>query len=475
VADAAPIRLEELAPRVDGTIRGDGSTLVRSVEHDSRRVRPGALFCCVPGGRTDGHDFAADAVAAGAVALLVERVLPLDVPQLVVDDVRVAMGPVAAAVAGDPSRHLDVIGVTGTNGKTTTVALVGHVLDQAGRPTEVIGTLTGARTTPEAPELQRLLRDAVDAGRRAVAMEVSSHALALHRVDGTRFRVAAFTNLGTDHLDFHETPERYFEAKAQLFAPGRADVAVLVIDDIHGRLLRDTVPMPVVEVSLDRIDDLVLDASGARFTWRDQAVSLPLIGRHNVVNALVAAECCVAVGVDPAVVAAALATAPVPPGRFELVRRGQDVTVVVDYAHTPDALERALQAARTVATGRVHVVFGCGGDRDASKRPRMGAVADELADVATVTSDNPRSEDPSTIMAAVRSGFERLEPRLEADRATAIADAVRDAAPGDVVLIAGKGHETTQVFADHEVHFDDREVATAAIDARLGRGGGDPT
>jgi UDP-N-acetylmuramoyl-L-alanyl-D-glutamate--2,6-diaminopimelate ligase len=475
VADGATIRLVELAARVDATVRGDGSVAVSSVEHDSRHVQPGALFCCVPGGRVDGHDFAEDAVAAGAVALVVERVLPLDAPQLVVDDVRVAMGPIAAAVAGDPSTHLDVIGVTGTNGKTTVVAVVGHVLEHAGRPTEVIGTLTGARTTPEAPELQRQLRGALDAGRQAVAMEVSSHALALHRVDGIHFRVAAFTNLGADHLDFHETPERYFEAKAQLFAPGRADVAVLVVDDVHGRLLRDTVPMPVVEVSLAGIDDLVLDAAGSRFTWRGHAVSLPLLGRHNVLNALVAAECCVAIGVDPAVVAAARATAPVPPGRFELVRRGQDFSVVVDYAHTPDALERALEAARTITAGRVHVVFGCGGDRDPSKRSRMGAVADQLADVATVTSDNPRSEDPSTIMAAVRSGFERLDPRLEPDRAAAIEDAVRSAAPGDLVLITGKGHETTQVFADREVHFDDHEVAAAAIDARLARGGGDPT
>jgi UDP-N-acetylmuramoyl-L-alanyl-D-glutamate--2,6-diaminopimelate ligase len=474
VTDGPSTRLGDLAARIGGRLEGDPETLVTSVSHDSRTVAPGALFCCVPGDLADGHDFAAAATDAGAVALLCQRTLPLPVAQLVVDDVRAAMGPAAAAVAGDPSSLLDVVGVTGTNGKTTTVTLVAHVLGALGRPTEVVGTLTGARTTPEAPELQALLRDAVDRGRRAVAMEVSSHALAQHRVDGVQFDVVAFTNLGADHLDFHGTPERYFEAKAMLFAPGRARVAVLVIDDVHGRLLRDTIDLPVVEVSLDQAIDLVVDGAGSRYRWRGHDVRLPLIGRHNVTNALVASECCVALGVAPADVASALGSAPVPPGRFELVASGDGPTVVVDYAHTPDALERALEAARDISTGSVHVVFGCGGNRDVTKRPRMGAVADRLADVATVTSDNPRSEDPSTIMAAVRSGFERLVPRVVEDRRVAIEAAVAEARPGDVVLVAGKGHETTQVFADREIHFDDREVAAAALAARAGGSGPTP-
>jgi len=471
VDTAAVVTSATLATTLGARLIGDGTVTVAAITHDSRRVGAGSMFCCVVGAQLDGHDFAQAAVEAGATSLLVDHALDLPVAQVVVDDVRAAMGPAASEVYGRPSDHIAVLGVTGTNGKTTTVTIAAHLLEAMGRRTIVIGTLTGARTTPEAPDLQRQLRDAVAAGNSTVAMEVSSHALALHRVDGVHFAVAAFTNLGLDHLDFHNTPERYFEAKARLFESDRAAVAVLDVDDVHGRLLRDTISIPVVEVSLDALDDLETDATGARFTWRGQHVRLPLLGRHNVADALLAAESCVVLGADPAVIAAALGTVTPPPGRFEPIDLGQPFRVIIDFAHTPEALEGAIEAARAVGSGRVILVFGAGGDRDPSKRPRMGEVADRLSDIVVVTSDNPRSEDPSTIMAAVRRGMERLEPRLIVDRRAAITAAIADAQPGDVVLIAGKGHEITQTIGQDELPFDDRQVAAEAL-VRLGWGSG---
>jgi UDP-N-acetylmuramoyl-L-alanyl-D-glutamate--2,6-diaminopimelate ligase len=471
VTDANIITAAALAASVGAKLIGDGSVALAAITHDSRRVSVGSIFCCVVGRMLDGHDFAGAALDAGAAALLVDQALDLPITQLLVDDVRAAMGPAASEVYGRPSEQLSVLGVTGTNGKTTTVTIAAHLLESTGRPTAVIGTLTGARTTPEAPDLQRQLRDAVTDGKAAVAMEVSSHALALGRVDGVHFAAAAFTNLGLDHLDFHETPERYFEAKARLFEPERTAVAVLDVDDVHGRLLRDTLVVPVVPVSVDDLEDLRLDGAGAHFIWRGHAVHLPLLGRHNVADALLAAESCVAMGADPVDIAAALATVTPPPGRFEPVEVGQPFRVVVDFAHTPEALGEAIEAARAVAEGRVIVVFGAGGDRDPSKRTRMGEVADRLADVIVITSDNPRSEDPSTIMAAVRRGVERIEPRLVEDRHAAIGTALADAGPGDVVLIAGKGHEVTQIIGETELPFDDRLVAAEALVA-LGWGSG---
>ncbi len=459
------VTLGRVAEVLGATVAGDATVRVTGATHDSQRVVPGWLFCCVRGEHRDGHDFAADAVAAGAAALLVERPLEVPVAQIVVTEVRAAMGPAAEEIAGHPDRDLDVIGVTGTNGKTTTVSLIAHVLGAAGRPTEVIGTLTGTRTTPEATELAERLRRAADEGRRAVAMEVSSHALALRRVDGIHFAAVLFTNLGADHLDFHETPERYFEAKARLFDEGRADVAIIDVDTPHGRLLRDTTPLATVTTSLDTLVDLVSDERGSRFTWRGHLVELPLLGRHNVANALLAAEACRAVGVEEAAVAAALGTAPPVSGRFEIVPSNAPFRVVVDFAHTPDALTAALEAARQLASGSVTVVFGCGGDRDQLKRPRMGAVADALADSIVITSDNPRSEDPSTIMSAVRSGVERLVPRMIEDRRGAIETAIATAGRGDVVLIAGKGHETTQQVGADTVAFDDRVVVAELLRA----------
>ena len=447
--------------RLVGAGDGGGEVDVTGVAHDSRAVAPGDLFCCVRGEHADGHDHAAAAVGAGAVALLCERRLDLPIPQVVVPDVRAAMGPAAAAVHGNPSEHLVVIGVTGTNGKTTTVHLLSSILEHAGRRAEVIGTLTGARTTPEAPELQRRFAEFLAAGVEAVAMEVSSHALALHRVDGTRFRAAVFTNLSAEHLDFHATMEEYFQAKARLFTPELADAAVVNVDDPRGRLLRDAAVIPTRGFSLDEVEDLEVGRTSSRFRWRDQHVTVPLGGRFNVANALAAAETAITLGVEPAVAAEGLATAGPVPGRFEAVDAGQDFGVVVDYAHTPDGLERLLETARElVGEGRLLLVFGCGGDRDMAKRPLMGEVAGRLADQVVLTSDNPRSEDPATIISQVRSGFDDDRTLLvEPDRRRAIAVALETAAPGDLVVIAGKGHETTQTIGETTIPFDDRSVA----------------
>ncbi|MEZ5406711.1 MAG: UDP-N-acetylmuramoyl-L-alanyl-D-glutamate--2,6-diaminopimelate ligase [Acidimicrobiales bacterium] len=437
---------------------------VDAITHDSRAVAPGTLFCCVPGARADGHDFALQAAAAGAVALLVERRLAVDLPQLLVGDVRRAMGPAASAVYGHPSRQLTVIGVTGTNGKSSTVSLLAAIWEKAGQRAEVYGTLTGARTTPEAPDLQRQLRESRDRGVSVVAMEVSSHALELGRVGGTRFAAAVFTNLGRDHLDFHGDVESYYRAKARLFDAAYTDTAVVNLDDAHGRRLAGELAGAGITThgyALADAEGLQADGPRWRFAWRGHPVTLQLAGRHNVSNALAAATTAAALGLDAAPVVAALEEARPVRGRFELVDGGQPFHVAVDYAHTPDALEAVITAGREVTAGRVIVLFGCGGDRDHDKRPEMGAVVDRLADVAVVTSDNPRSEDPDAIIAAVVSGMgpdpERV--RVEPDRRRAVALALSLAAPGDLVLLAGKGHETTQVIGDRVLPFDDRAVA----------------
>lgn len=465
------MRLSALVEAIDDEVvrRPDEDPEVTAVTHDSRSVTPGALFCCVPGGTTDGHDHAGAAVAAGAVALLVERPLEVDgAAQVQVADVRRAMAPVAARLHGEPSRDLLVAGVTGTNGKTTVVHLLAETLSAAGVSTAPIGTLTGARTTPEAPELQAILATLRDDGRSAVAMEVSSHALALHRADATWFEVAVFTNLSQDHLDFHGTMEEYFEAKALLFQPDRCGRAVVSVDDAWGVRLADRIEssggLPLVRCSLDEVADLHVGLRRCSFRWRDQVVAVPLGGRHNASNALLAAEAAVALGLDPAAVAAGLSEATPVPGRFEVVDAGQELDVVVDYAHTPDGLDKLLSSVRAAVEGRVIVVFGCGGDRDRDKRPLMGRAAVAGADLAIVTSDNPRSEDPQAIIEAVTDGISDLRSVVvEPDRRAAIALAIDLARPDDVVVIAGKGHETTQEVAGVRTPFDDRLVAAELL------------
>jgi UDP-N-acetylmuramoyl-L-alanyl-D-glutamate--2,6-diaminopimelate ligase len=461
-------RLDAVAARLGVAISPrDSIVVVGDVEHDSRRVGAGALFCCVPGVNADGHDHAAAAVEAGAVALLAEHPLDLGVPEILVSSVRRAMGPAASVVHGDPSTDLSVIGVTGTNGKTTTVRLVTSILTALGVRVREVGTLTGSRTTPEAPELQRLFADARRAGDQVVAMEVSSHALDQFRVDGTHFRVVGFTNLGVDHLDHHGTIDDYFEAKRRLFVGGFGELAVIDTRGVWGRTLADGIEMPCVTIDDAHLVGARTGPLSSSFEWRGVDVHLPLAGMFNVANAIMAAEIVHGLGHSPLDIAAALAAAPTVPGRFETIEEGQDFVVVVDYAHTPDGLEAVLGAAREVTQRSLVVVFGAGGDRDRSKRPQMGEVARRLADRVVVTSDNPRGEAPEAIISGIVSGMDRPPELVEVDRRAAIRHALAGARKGDVVLIAGKGHESTQTVGDEVIDFDDRDVARDEL-RRLG-------
>jgi UDP-N-acetylmuramoyl-L-alanyl-D-glutamate--2,6-diaminopimelate ligase len=449
-----------------------GSVEITSVVHDTRDVVAGALYCCVPGENVDGHDLAADAATAGASALLVERTLDVPLPQLLARSVRDTMGPIADAFWDHPSEALTVVGITGTSGKTTTTHLLHSIFEAHGWSSSVLGTLSGPRTTPEAPELQAHLAAERLAGRAAIAMEVSSHALAMGRVAATRFAVAVFTNLSHDHLDFHKDLEDYFETKATLFTARYSDAAVVNLDDPHGAELarRDTVPTD--GFSLRDARELTVSATSCTFGWRGHDVSLPFGGRFNVSNALAAATAAARLGVPEATIVAGLAQATPVPGRFEPVDEGQPFAVLVDYAHKPGALEGALAAARHAsAEGRVIVVVGAGGDRDQSKRPEMGEVAARLADRVILTSDNPRSEDPLAIIEAMRDGVPATaDVAVEPDRRLAIEQAVDEARPGDVVVIAGKGHEAIQIIGDRAIEHDDRQVARNALRALRGSG-----
>jgi UDP-N-acetylmuramoyl-L-alanyl-D-glutamate--2,6-diaminopimelate ligase len=453
---------------------GAGSVEITGLAYDSRRVTPGTLFFAVPGFQLDGHDFAAEAVRRGAAALVVERPLGLGVPEVVVDSVRSAMGPAAARFNGDPSRDLDVVAVTGTNGKTTTSVMVRAMLEGSGRPCGLIGTIEvvvggiehpGGRTTPEAIDLQRELRAMVDAGDRACAVEASSHGLALDRCAGMRARVAIFTNLSRDHFDFHGSMEEYFQAKRRLFT-ARPDVAVVNVDDEHGRRLASELRAPITygaDVPADyRTAVVESDLAGTRFrvdTPRGEVeLRCRLPGRHNALTATAALAAAHALGVDDATAAGALAALEAIRGRLEPVRAGQDFEVLIDYSHTPESLRGALETARALAGyGRLVCVFGCGGDRDRGKRPRMGAIASELADHVIVTSDNPRREDPTAIIHDVLEGAGDVD--WVVDRREAISRGLDLAAPGDLVLVAGKGHELYQEVAGRRLPFDDAAIA----------------
>jgi len=439
-------------------VLGGPSVEVRDLAYDARAVVPGALFFAVPGGRADGHDFAPEAVERGAVALVVERGLDVPVPQVVVRDSRAAMAPAADVFFGEPTRKLEVVGVTGTSGKTTTSHLLFAILAAAGRRPGLLGTVEArvggerrgvVRTTPEAIDLQRVFREMLDAGDRSCAMEASSHASVLHRLDRVRFAVLVFTNLTQDHLDFHGDMESYYEAKRRLFFVEPRPVAVLNVGDEHGRRLAQELPEAL---TFSAADSSALDGIGLR-----------LRGRFNVENALAALTAARALGIGDEAIRHGLESVRGVPGRFESVDAGQPFHVIVDYAHKPDALEKVLRAARDLAGGnRVLCVVGAGGDRDRGKRAVMGRLASELGDIVIVTSDNPRSEDPEAIAAEIVSGAEG-DVEIELDRGGAIARAVELARPGDVVLIAGKGAEPGQEFADRTVPFDDREAAKDAL------------
>jgi UDP-N-acetylmuramoyl-L-alanyl-D-glutamate--2,6-diaminopimelate ligase len=461
-------------------IRGDAGIPVAEVAFDSRRVLRGTLFFCVPGANADGHDFAPQAVRSGATALVVERWLDLDAPQILVPSTRSAMGPMSATVLGDPARSLTIVGVTGTNGKTTIVHLLDAMFRAAGRRSGAIGTVGAhvageavplARTTPEAPDLHRLLGRMRDAGVTTVAMEVSSHALDQGRVGGVVFDAAVFTNLSQDHLDHHGSMESYFGAKATLFAEDRTRHAVLNLDDAWGRRLLD-VPVPVTTFGLDpaadvRAEGVRVRVDGLVFRVDGREVTSPLRGVFNVSNCLAAIAASRVVGVDADAAIEGLASAGHVPGRMEPVDSGQDFLVVVDYAHTPDSIRIVLAAARPLATGRVIVVFGCGGDRDRAKRFPMGAAATEGADLTVITTDNPRSEDPHDIIAEVERGAIEGGGRyvVVPDRRTAIRLALAEARAGDVVVVAGKGHEVEQELVGGAVPFDDRVVVREELDA----------
>jgi UDP-N-acetylmuramoyl-L-alanyl-D-glutamate--2,6-diaminopimelate ligase len=456
---------------------GQPEVEIAGLAYSSQSVTPGALFFCVPGFKSDGHDFAPDAVRRGAVALVCQRPLDLGVPEVIVEDVRAAMGPAAARFYGDPTAELEVVGITGTNGKTTTAFLVRHLLEADGRPCGLLGTVKRVvggreeeveRTTPEAIDLQATFRAMLDAGDRACAMEVSSHALDLGRVAGIRFACRVFTNLTQDHLDFHETMEAYFAAKRRLFAEGGP--AVVNVDDEYGRRLAGELDCRTFAIDRDadyRAVDVEFDLMGSRFRCLTPAgeldLSSPLPGLFNVQNVLAAVGAAHSLGVAGETIAAALPRFGRVPGRFEPVDEGQDFGVLVDYAHTPEALENVLRAAREVTQGRLHVVFGAGGDRDRGKRPLMGDAARRLADRVLVTSDNPRSEDPDSIIDAVMEGAGSGAERIT-DRRRAIAHAIETAAAGDVVIIAGKGHEQGQEFGNgRKEPFDDVTVAREAL------------
>ena len=466
----APRDLADLALTA-GTQCGPGVT-VTGVSDDSRTIEPGDLFFCIRGSAFDGHDAALDAVTKGAVGVVAERVLELPdgVAQLVVPDVRGIVGPVASAAMGEPSARVTMVGVTGTNGKTSTASFIGSLLGALGHRPTVIGTLTGTRTTPEAIDLQGQIADAAAQGCTHVVMEVSSHALELGRVNGTRFDVAVFTNLSRDHLDFHGTMEDYFAAKCMLFDPAMADSAVINVDDEWGARLASLVRVPAVSCTVSALGRVDVAVDRVEFDWRGNRVVAGAGGSFAVPNCLMALETVVALGHGPADVSAAARSINPVNGRFESVPTGEDWSVIVDYAHTPEALRALLTSARTLSHGRLMVVFGCGGDRDRGKRPAMGAVVAELADVAYVTSDNPRSEDPEAIISGIIAGMgnSSCETVSIVDRGLAIESAISAAGSADIVVIAGKGHEPYQEIAGEFLAFSDVEVARTAVAGRRG-------
>ena len=483
------MRLDQIVEGVESAqLAGDANLEISGIAYDSRKVEPGWLFFCVTGMESDGHDFAATAVAAGAVALVCERPTGLDVTEVIVPDTRAAMARIAAAFNDYPTRDLKVAGITGTNGKTTTAFLLHDVLEGAGIHSGLMGTVKQVvggveepveRTTPESVELQAAFRRMEQSGDEACVMEASSHALVLKRCEAIEFDLAIFTNLTQDHLDFHADMEDYFAAKRLLFAfePG---ASVVNIDDEYGQRLAaefDAITYSAEGAAADySASDIAFDAGGAEFSVESEhgtmAVRTGLPGRFNVANALAALAGAIELGVDPADAVAALSAAGRVPGRFEPIDEGQAFAVLVDYAHTPDSVENALRAARDITPGRLIAVIGAGGDRDRAKRPLMGQAGSELADHTVVTSDNPRSEQPEAIIDDILEGIEdRSEVTVEVDRSEAIQLAVKMAEPGDTVVIAGKGHEQGQEFSDgRKIPFDDRDVARTHLrDLAAGR------
>jgi UDP-N-acetylmuramoyl-L-alanyl-D-glutamate--2,6-diaminopimelate ligase len=490
------MQLQEFASLlVLSQIEGDGSVGITGIQTDSRKVRPGDLFICLPGHTVDGHDYAAQAIERGAAALAVQRPVGLDIPTLKVKDTRFAMAVISDHFFGNPSHKMNVIGITGTNGKTTTTYLIEKILSDAGKTTGLMGTIRMKigdqnfdvkNTTQDALDLQRNFSRMIEAGTDCCIMEVSSHALQLGRVKGCDFRTAVFTNLTQDHLDFHETMEKYMAAKGLLFArlgnmfqssPDRRKYAVLNADDRASQYFQEITSAQVVTYGIDepadvQAEDIRITANGTEFKVRsfkgDLDFRLRLIGKFSVYNALAAISAALLEGVSLADIKRSLEEVKGVDGRFEAVQEGQDYLVIVDYAHTPDSLENVLATIKEFSEGKIYCVVGCGGDRDRTKRPIMGRIAADYSDYVFVTSDNPRSEDPHTILldmekGITQAGYSSSRYELIVDRKSAIQKAIAKARPKDVVLIAGKGHETYQEVKGVRHDFDDRLVAKEAI------------
>jgi len=469
----SPLTVDSLVMHADifATIVGDKNTIFSGITQDSRNVEPGDILCCVRGELFDGHQFIGEAVQRGAVAVLVDHVdesIEQTLVQIVVPDVRSILGRIASAAFRHPASSLKMIGVTGTNGKTTTASILGTLLMAHGGSVHVMGTLTGARTTPESIDLHAQLRSCVESGIDHVVMEVSSHALEHHRVNGIVFDLAIFTNLGHDHLDFHGTMENYFAAKRKLFTSELARAAVVNADDFYGLQLKNEAVIPTSSYSVSNVGNVVVGVSRVSFTWRDCEIRLPIGGSYAVMNALAAVTAASELGVPNERIVGGCASVQTVPGRFESVPNDADIDVVVDFAHTPEALEGLLASAREIARGGVTVVFGCGGDRDHAKRPLMGDIASRGADFVIVTSDNPRSEEPEQIIAEVVSGVVVNHGLVSSivNREKAIESAILGAKHGDMVVIAGKGHEATQEIAGVLTPSSDVAMAAKALRIR---------
>ena len=487
------MELEQLVRQLrDPIVTGSLDRRIASLSYDSREASPGSLFVAIRGNVVDGHSFIEQAIDRGAIAIVSEEPgLTQRVTHIQVPDSRDALARLAAAFYSNPSKQLRMIGVTGTNGKTTTTYLIKHLLERAGQRTGLIGTvsyeigervLPASRTTPESLDLQSILAQCVDARCANVVMEVSSHALELERVDGIGFRVAIFTNLTQDHLDFHRGMKEYFEAKARLFAGLRdgerkSRTAIINVDDAYGQQLvaRFGRALPIITFGMGaradlRASNFKIEPTGTSYQLdikgKSFLVRLPLIGRFNIYNSLAALAAIQALGLDVRAAVLALARAPQVPGRLEAVPARRQFQIFVDYAHTDDALLNVIKTCRDLSPNRLIVVFGCGGNRDKSKRPLMGAAADQNADYSIITSDNPRKEDPAQIIRDIEAGFRTKRFESVLDRREAITRAIQLAQPRDIVLIAGKGHEKYQEFADRTIPFDDIEVAARALEEK---------
>lgn len=474
-----PISLAEIADECSGALMvdhatPDGRLEVSGVTHDSRSVTQGDLFVCIDGANHDGHSYAPEAIKGGAAALLVERQLNLAIPQIVVPNVRKAIGVTSAAIYGHPSKQMKVIGITGTAGKTTVAQATAQTLKACGASASVIGTLEGSHTTPEAPEFQKMLSQMQSRGDEWVCVEVSSHGLEFGRVHGTEFAASVFTNLSPEHLDFHDDMEQYFLAKRRLFDQRSALAVISVVDEWGKRLARELEEIEhkdLVVVESNKIENPTLNLEISGFSWRGHQIRTRLLGMFNLFNLLLVGETLKGLGLEEEIIASGLEKVEPVKGRMELLTAPRsDIAVIVDYSHKPEALAQALRTLRSVTSGRVWVVFGAGGDRDPKKRPLMGQIAAELADEIVVTSDNPRSEDPSDIAKEIVSGMdgENTTPKIFLERADAIQFAIGHAGKGDSILIAGKGHETYQITGSEQIPFDDTKVAKEALLTRFG-------